>query len=110
MALKKEVRQDNGIVTNYHRILFIQSTINSHTSISVLSYVDEPSRDQEGTETPPYKVAITYETDYVKNMTIKKAYEYLKTLPEFEGAEDILDDMDVNVSGEDFLAMVEEVM
>lgn len=110
MALKKEIRQDNGVVTNYHRILFIQSIINSHTSISVLSYIDEDGRKQENTEKPPYKIAITYCTDYIENMTVKKAYEYLKTLPEFEGAEDILDDTDNNVSGEDFLAMIEEVM
>ena len=43
----------------------------------------------ENTATPPYKVAITYETDYKENMTVKEAYDYLKTLPEFEGAEDI---------------------
>ena len=64
MALKKEVRQDNGVVTNYHRIL-------------------------ENSETEPYKVAVTYEKEYEENMTVEEAYEYLKTLPEFEGAEDI---------------------
>lgn len=89
MALQKEIRQDNGVVTKYHRVFFIQSTINNHTSIAVLSYVDEPSREMENTATPPYKVAITYETDYKENMTVKEAYDYLKTLPEFEGAEDI---------------------
>ena len=34
-------------------------------------------------------MAITYETEYDETMTIEKAYEYLKTLPEFEGATDI---------------------
>lgn len=89
MALSKSIRQGNGITLNYHRIQFVQSTINSHTSIAVLSYVDEPSREMEGTDTPPYKEAATYETDYVENMTIEDAYGYLKTLPEFEGATDI---------------------
>lgn len=89
MALNKPIRQDNGITLNYHRIQFIQSSINSHTSIAVLSYVDEPSREMEGTDTPPYKEAITYETDYIENMTVEDAYNYLKTLPEFEGATDI---------------------
>lgn len=72
-----------------HEEALIQSTINSHTSIAVLSYIDEPSREMENTATPPYKVAITYETDYKENMTVEEAYDYLKTLPEFEGAEDI---------------------
>lgn len=89
MALQKEIRQDNGIVTQYHRVFFIQSIINRHTSIAVLSYVDEPSREMEDTDMPPYKAAITYETDYKENITVEEAYGYLKTLPEFEGAEDI---------------------
>ena len=90
MALKKDIVQDNGITTSYHRILFIQSTINSHTSIAVLSYVDEQSRERDGTEVQPYKTAVTYETDYVENMTVSDAYQYLKTLPEFN---DALDDI-----------------
>ena len=89
MVLKKEVRQDNGVVTNYHRILYITSMINSHVSIAVLSYIGEPGRSMENSEVEPYKVAVTYEKEYEENMTIEDAYEYLKTLPEFEGAEDI---------------------
>ena len=89
MALKKEVRQDNGVVTNYHRILYVMSTINSHVSIAELSYIDAAGRNMENSVTEPYKVAVTYEKEYEENMTIEDAYEYLKTLPEFEGAEDI---------------------
>lgn len=89
MALKKNIRQDDGVVTSYHRILFVQKTVNSHDSIAVLSYTDKESRDNEGGETRPYKVAVTYEKDYDEAMTIEGAYEYLKTLPEFEGSEDI---------------------
>lgn len=89
MALSKPIRQENGLILNYHRIFFIQSTINSHTSIAVLSYLDEPSREMEETENQPYKASVTYETVYVEDMTIEAAYDYLKTLPEFEGATDI---------------------
>lgn len=89
MALKKNIKQDDGVVTGYHRILFVQKTVNSHDSIAVLSYVDKESRDNEGGETRPYKVATTYEKEYDEAMTIEDAYEYLKTLPEFEGSEDI---------------------
>ena len=73
MALKKEIRQSDGVVTNYHRILYIQSTINSHDSIAVVSYVDEIGRAME----------------YEENMTIEDAYKYLKTLSEYEDAEKI---------------------
>lgn len=91
MALKKEIRQDDGVVTNYHRILFLQSTVNRQNSIAVLSYVDEDAREGEKNATiaQPYNVSDTYETDYNESMTIKTAYDYLKTLPQFEGAEDI---------------------
>lgn len=90
MALKKEIRQDDGVVTNYHRILYIDITTNSHNSIAVISYIDSAARavEQENVEQRPYTNAITYETDYNENMTIETAYDYLKTLPEFEGAED----------------------
>lgn len=85
MALKKSIRQENGVTTEYHRILFLQQMVNSHTSIAVVSHIDEELRFIPGS----YQQAITYETDYDENMTIKLAYEYLKTLPEFEGALDV---------------------
>ena len=89
MALLKQVTQNDRVVTSYHRILLIQSVVNSHTSISVLSYIDQDSRNIEPAESRVYKSCITYEMEYVENMTIEDAYAYLKTLPEFEGAEDI---------------------
>lgn len=89
MALLKPITKDNGITLNYHRILFIQSTINRQTSIAVLSYLNEESREKENTVAEPYKEAITYETGYVENMTTDQAYDYLKSLPEFEGASDV---------------------
>lgn len=89
MALLKQITQNDRVVTSYHRILLIQSVVNSHTSISVLSYVDQNSRNIEPTESRVYKSCITYEMEYVENMTIEDAYAYLKSLPEFEGAEDI---------------------
>lgn len=91
MALKKEIRQEDGVTTNYHRILFLTMTTNRQNSIAVLSYVDDEAREREKGETftPPYKKSITYETPYSPSMTIETAYEYLKALPEFEGAVDI---------------------
>ena len=91
MALYKIIRQENGVTTNYHRILYLQFMINRRTSIAVLSYVDEEARTDEKNHvfTEPYTTAITYETEYDETMTVEKAYEYLKTLPQFEGATDI---------------------
>lgn len=91
MALGKAIRQEDGVTTNYHRVLFIQSAINSHNSIAVLSYVDESARRDEtnGVFTQPYRKSVTYETDYDSTMTVEKAYAWLKTRPQFEGAEDV---------------------
>ena len=91
MALYKEIRQSDGVTTKYHRILFVMQTVNRQNSIAVLSYVDEDSRESEsnGDMAQPYQKSITYEVAYDPNMTIETAYNYLKTLPQFEGAEDI---------------------
>ena len=91
MALCKEIRQDDGVTTKYHRILFLTKTVNRQNSIAVLSYVDSEARtsEQESTLAQPYCKSITYETAYDENMTIEGAYDYLKTLPQFEGAEDV---------------------
>lgn len=91
MALYKEIRQDDGVTTKYHRILYVHNTINKQSSIAVLSYVDNIARadEQESIIAQPYQKAVTYETDYDETMTPAKAYEYLKTLPQFENAEDV---------------------
>lgn len=91
MALYKPIRQEDGVTTNYHRVLFCQVTTNQQNSIVVLSYVDNEARENEknGEISQPYRKSVTYETDYDELMTITKAYEYLKTLTEFSGSEDI---------------------
>lgn len=90
MALYKEIRQADGVRTSYHRIMFLQQTVNRQNSIAVLSYTDEEARkfEQDG-EYRPYRQSVTYEVDYDPAMTIEKAYEYLKTLDVFSDAEDI---------------------
>jgi len=90
MALYKSIRQDDGVTTNYHRILYLHTTTNCQNSIAVLSYVDDSSREDEKANVvaQPYQKAITYETAYDPTMNISTAYDWLKTLPQFEGAED----------------------
>lgn len=91
MALYKEVRQEDGVVTNYHRILYVTSTVNRQNSIAVLSYVDNDSRDDEKNHiiAQPYTKATTYETAYTPDMTVQSAYDYLKTLSVFKDATDV---------------------
>ena len=91
MALKKDITQDDGVVTSYHRIAFVQITTNRQNSITVFSYVNNDVREQEKEESmaQPYCKSVTYETDYDANMTIETAYEYLKSLPEFKEAKNV---------------------
>ena len=91
MALYKEIRQSDGVTTKYHRVLYVMQTVNRQTSIAVTSYVDEESRNDEksATGSQTYQKSITYEMDYNPTLTIEKAYDWLKTLPAFEGAENI---------------------
>lgn len=91
MALKKDIVQSDGVTTSYHRILYITSTINRQNSIAVVSYVNDNARSDEKNNVlvQPYQKAVTYETAYSPSMTVELAYEYLKTLPQFEGAVDI---------------------
>lgn len=90
MALYKEIRQENGVRTTYHRIFFIQHTVNRQNSIAVLSYTDEEARKfEQDSEYRPYRQSVTYEVDYDPAMTVEDAYAYLKTLDVFAGAEDV---------------------
>lgn len=91
MALYKEIRQDDGVTTKYHRILYLTKTVNHHNSIAVLSYVDNAARsqEQENILTQPYQKSVTYEIPYDESMSLASAYDWLKTLPQYEGAEDI---------------------
>ena len=91
MGLYKEIKQDDGVVTCYHRILYMMQAVNDYTAIAVLSYVDSDSRasEKESVITQPYQKSITYNTSYDPAMNVEKAYDYLKTLPQFEGAVDV---------------------
>ena len=102
MAIKKTKTEDNGIVTEYHRIALLSIDTNNQNTILVHSYLNEAGRQIEkdyaagkyngvelGMMKFPYVNDEYLNCDYDGEMTIIKAYEYLKTLPEFEGAIDV---------------------
>lgn len=102
MAIKKEVTQSNGVVTEYHRIAMLKIDTNQQNTILVHSYISEAGRKiekdyaaglykdiEEGFASFPYVNAQYLNCDYSGEMTVPKAYAYLKTLPQFAGAEDI---------------------
>lgn len=102
MAIKKQVTAPNGIVTEYHRVAMVKIDTNQQNTILVHSYLSEAGRQiekdyaaglyddvEQGMMNWPYVDAQYVICEYDGEMTIPKAYEWLKTLPQFEGAEDV---------------------
>ena len=98
MALYKNIKQPNGGETTYHRIAMVKIDTNQQITLLVYSYIDEDGRNYEkayanglieGEPIFPYVNSEYMSIDYDENMNVKSAYEYLKTLPQFEGATDI---------------------
>lgn len=94
MGLQKSIIK-SGIPLSYHCINNISSLTNVSNIIEVSSYIDKEARRlaQRNRITPSedFDVFINttfYNIAYDPDMNIVKAYNYLKTLPEFEGAED----------------------
>ena len=95
MALKAAIMQEDGVVTNYHRIRILDLMVNVSNSIAIYSYVDEAARnaEKEGTM-KPYVRSITYFAEYDSDMNVSKAYEWLKeNVAEFANAEDLFEEV-----------------
>lgn len=91
MALAKSIRI-GGVPLGYHRVKFLLVDVNQSNTIEILSYLDQKERNRGGdTEDPPYMLQWHVTTEYDPTMTVDSAYEHLKTLPEFEGATDVME-------------------
>lgn len=98
MALKKQVKLYNGIITNYHRIVSINKITNNCNIIEVASYISEQQREKEkeyyNSTNENKSMNIFIETSFVQkeyseNETIEECYKYLKTLEQFKEASDV---------------------
>lgn len=99
MALKKTIILENGIPMEYHRIGAIENVVNGNTNLKIFSYVNQQQRNREKNHEIRYSDDIykitTYETiPYNDTLTIKNAYEYLKTTEKYQGAEDVFEEED----------------
>ena len=94
MALIKKNILENGITTNYHRVVSVNNITNHASIIEVASYVNEEKRKEEIEKLKnrePMDIFIHTEfisIDYVPNLNVDTAYEYLKTLDKFKNAKD----------------------
>jgi len=98
MALKKKIKQPNGVELEYHRIAMVTIETNQQTTVLVRSYVNAEGRKYEldyaegkitGEPVFPYTSGAYRSFEYSEDMDITNAYEWLKKQPDFEGAEDI---------------------
>jgi hypothetical protein len=96
MALQKAIKQNNGVVLNYHRIGDIRNVVHDKTYIDVISYVDEEEREKEQNQPKyspygqeVYKVQSNESVEYNDTLTITEAYNYLKTTDKYSGATDV---------------------
>lgn len=105
MGLKKNVTLPNGVQLRYFRIAVMTQHVNEATILEVQGYTSQAKRKEEISalaanreageavvECDAYIESSFHNLEYDPDMTIPKAYAYLKTLPEFEGAEDALDE------------------
>ncbi len=99
MALKKAVVKKNGLTLAYHRIHSLYFEVNNKITMEVQSYVSEEAREYDknfrsgliaGEVNLPYIHHDFYELEYNENLTIKKAYHWLKkNAPDLADAEDV---------------------
>lgn len=95
MALKKKMVKDNGLTTEYHRILHIHINCEKDAvaSVSIASYKDESFRQKEKNgECDSTYISIenyTIETDMHKDdLKISSIYKKIKDLAKFAEATD----------------------
>ena len=96
MGLYKEIEKQNGVITNYHRIVSMNIITNIQNLIEVASYTSKAKREeeaiaiQEGNEHNVYIDTLYIAAPYEQNMTIESAYGWLKKQEMFKDAVDDL--------------------
>lgn len=113
MGLIKEKLAQNGVPLIYHRVVAVNNITNISSDIEVASYTSVEQREKEKTYqltqlknlreeelTEEEQEILTnginvyidtsyYHMPYDKDLNVDNAYEYIKGLEEFEGAEDV---------------------
>lgn len=115
MALIKEIELDSGVPVRYHRIVSVNTITNVQDIVEVASYTSQAKREQEKASV---SADVFISTRYVGAPygacpTVTRAYEWLKAnVEDFAGAEDVYDEGDPSeeVTGEELVSMIEEVM
>ena len=95
MAISKSLETGGGVPLEYHRIANVSSQVNEATFVTVVSYTSQEKRAEEkdalaeGAEFDVFMETTLVELPYSDGMTVSEAYSLVKSLPEFEGAQDV---------------------
>lgn len=95
MALSKSIELSNGVMVKYHRITSLNIITNIHNIVEISSYTSEEKRREElkaqenEESTDIYIYTTIMSVPYDQEATVESTYEYLKTLPIFDGSEDV---------------------
>lgn len=104
MAIKVNIKTENGVVVSYHRIPMVAVEVGQQVTILVHSYLNAEGREYDkdyaaGRLTEEYVMPyingeymhIPWDSvgDMLKGDLIQNAYNWLKKQPQFIGAEDV---------------------
>lgn len=110
MAISIDKTLPNGVPLSYYRIVSLTTVVNKQTTIELAGYVSEEARKaeqdaqaeaQESGQYPATDVFIDTQyiaLDYDPDMSVTKAYQLLKAMPDWEDAEDVIDKWAANMA------------
>lgn len=100
MALSKNITMEDGVLCRYHRVYSVTVRVNGDREVIVRSYPTKAARAAEKEAQAAMTYSPIYARDtrrimtYGESVDVTDAYAWLKTLPEFEGASDVLEEDD----------------
>ncbi len=93
MSLRLTRKNAQGIPFGFHHISAIEHRIGYETLVCVKSYIDEETYRNATPDDEDYGEVFFevnwYTRDYDDGFRLADAYAWLKSMPEFEGAEDV---------------------
>ena len=103
MAIQKNIELESGVTVSYHRVVSLKTVTNVANIIELASYTSEAKRLEEkaaleegaesgeAVETDVFVATAYVAVEYEKSIGIAEAYSRIKSLPEYEGSEDLLE-------------------
>lgn len=95
MALSKKINLGNGVITNYHRVVSVNTITNVANIIEIASYTSQVKREEEaeatanGTDMDVFIHTSFVNAPYDQTMTVEGAYGWVRdNVSEFADATD----------------------